>query len=88
MQHADRLADGQKAARHLFATLTPMDYSALPLAGPIRSPSAKTLVIGDDEKSHPDLSAGSALGRIALLPIQTLNRPLAALEAMPNLNVA
>jgi DNA-binding NtrC family response regulator len=44
-------------------------------------------VIGDDEKSHPDLSAGSALGRIALLPIQTLNRPLAELEAMPNLNV-
>ena len=50
------------------------------------SPSTKTLVIVDDEKSYTDL-LGELLAEPLSCPIQTFNRPLAALEAMPNLNV-
>lgn len=50
------------------------------------SPSAKTLVIVDDEKSYTDL-LGQLLAESLSCPIQTFNRPLAALEALPKLEI-
>lgn len=50
------------------------------------STSAKTLVIVDDEKSYTDL-LGQLLADCLACPIQSFNRPLAALEALPGLNV-
>ncbi len=50
------------------------------------SPPAKTLVIVDDEKSYTDL-LGQLLADYLSCPIQTFNRPLAALEALPGLQV-
>lgn len=46
----------------------------------------KTLVIVDDEKSYTDL-LGQVLSDCLACPIQTFNRPLAALDALPALNV-
>ncbi|HEY0967687.1 MAG TPA: response regulator [Opitutaceae bacterium] len=46
----------------------------------------KTLVIVDDEKSYTDL-LGQLLADCLACPIQTFNRPLTALEALPSLKV-
>ena len=86
MQHDDSLGHGQKSCQPSVSRFTANGLQHTVEACPMSSPSAKTLVIVDDEKSYTDL-LGELLAESLCCPIQTFNRPLAALEAMPKLNV-
>lgn len=83
MEHLTNVAAQPKAASLLFPALPPIDYSTR-CTPSMRSPSPKTLVIVDDEKSYTDLLA-QLLGEELSCPILTFNRPLAALEALSTL---
>ena len=70
----------------LYPEATP-DYltTAQPIT-PVNPASGKTLVIVDDEKSYVDLLAQLLTEHLSC-PVVTFTRPVAALEALPQLDV-